>query len=421
MNQGDDLWSCSSSNRSVQQRSIEDQSKKRVSGVAGTTARIIGPGHRRPVASNLQQAQQASRIAQQSAGGDQQSCPPSAQNGSYIQIQHQKAIVHATSKDVQDLPGPDYHHQQQQQQPPSRPQSQAQASQTQQLVSIATTTDDLDQKQASQSQQQQQQQQQQQLQQQHSISRRYSQRPKSLLSDQEKCRDRTHRSLEGRRRSLERMQCVDLTDISPTILNRLDSKDISLEKSSASQLEEYERELRRKLLHGDGDSGQNDAMETFETLLKESMDDVANLMREVQHELTLIRAEEKRYQSQSTQSLHRISSNSFGGGTRSPVFDTMSIDGQLPFLPSFATSLAKASSAYQNAYQSWDRLGGYLTSSEVSDDERASLTTAISDDEDHLLNAGTKSSYKSKGSSGNLSLVCRHSVSKSKYVFLWHQ
>ncbi|KPM07481.1 still life, sif-like protein [Sarcoptes scabiei] len=275
--------------RSVQQRSIEDQSKKRVSGVAGTTARIIGPGHRRPVASNLQQAQQASRIAQQSAGGDQQSCPPSAQNGSYIQIQHQKAIVHATN-----------------------------------------------------------------------------------------------------------------------------SKDISLEKSSASQLEEYERELRRKLLHGDGDSGQNDAMETFETLLKESMDDVANLMREVQHELTLIRAEEKRYQSQSTQSLHRISSNSFGGGTRSPVFDTMSIDGQLPFLPSFATSLAKASSAYQNAYQSWDRLGGYLTSSEVSDDERASLTTAISDDEDHLLNAGTKSSYKSKGSS--VSFECLGSVRKSGFL-----
>ncbi|OTF82900.1 hypothetical protein BLA29_014555, partial [Euroglyphus maynei] len=90
------------------------------------------------------------------------------------------------------------------------------------------------------------------------------------------------------------------------------------------------------------------------------MDDVANLMREVQHELTLIRAEEKRYQSQSTQSLHRIASaanlygpGSFNAGVRSPIpqFDTMSIDGQLPFLPSFASSLAQASSAYHHHQQ----------------------------------------------------------------------
>lgn len=352
--------------------------------VTPVTNRTLAPSHRRVP----QTANQSQQIQQQ----PQQRVPVatteySAQNGGsggYIQIQHQKAIVHANSKQVQEAPGPsDVHHiqTQQQQQPPSRPQSQAQT-QTQQLVSTATTTDDLDQQQ--------------------NVSKRSSQRPKSLVSnisstEMDKCRDRTHRSLEGRRRSLERMQCVDLTDASPTI--PVYEKNGADDRPSAAQLEEYERELRRRLLMGAGDSGQNDALETFETLLKESMDDVANLMREVQHELTLIRAEEKRYQSQSTQSLHRITSSNLGlTGPRSPVFDTMSIDGQLPFLPSFASSLANASSAYHNSYQSWDRLAGYLTSSEISDDERASLTTAVSDDEDLLINP--KSSFKPRGSSG---------------------
>lgn len=374
--------------KSAHQRSMDEHYRNRVC-VTPVSSRTLAPSHRRVA----QAANQSQQIQQQS----QQRLPISSaeystQNGSgggYIQIQHQKAIVHANSKQVQEAPGPsDVHHiqaqqQQQQQQPPSRPQSQAQT-QTQQLVSTATTTDDLDQQQ--------------------NVSKRSSQRPKSLVSnissstEMDKCRDRTHRSLEGRRRSLERMQCVDLTDASPTV--PVYEKDGTDDRPSAAQLEEYERELRRRLLMGAGDSGQNDALETFETLLKESMDDVANLMREVQHELTLIRAEEKRYQSQSTQSLHRISSSNLGltTGPRSPVFDTMSIDGQLPFLPSFASSLANASSAYHNSYQSWDRLAGYLTSSEISDDERASLTTAVSDDEDLLIN--TKSSFKPKGSSG---------------------
>nr|XP_046920707.1 protein still life, isoform SIF type 1-like isoform X2 [Dermatophagoides farinae] len=404
--------------RSAHQRSIDEHYRNRVSTTPSQQlSRTLGPAasssHRHSRVQPMESNQQSQRI-QMTGSGHQQAdnYPTSIQNGGYIQIQHQKAIVHSSGKQIQQQQQDQQQsiQDQQQQQPSSRPQSQAQASQTQQLVSTATTTDDLVETTGTAptniSQQQQQ--------------KRTSTRPKSLVSgtignsidNNETRRDRTHRSLEGRRRSLERMQCVDLTDSSPTIPIRDNSNNRDLidndHRPSAAQLEEYERELRRRLLHGGDSTGgtggtNNDALETFETLLKESMDDVANLMREVQHELTLIRAEEKRYQSQSTQSLHRIASaaNLYGGpgslhgaGVRSPIpqFDTMSIDGQLPFLPSFASSLAQASSAYhhhqlqqqqQQQYQSWDRLAaGYLTSSEISDDDRASLTTAISDDED---------------------------------------
>lgn len=297
--------------------------------------------------------------------GHQGEMYPSGTNGNFIQ---QKAIVH--SKQVNE----------QMEQRPQSVNASAQVSTQQHLVSTATTTDDLPQE----------------------VNQKRSQRPKSLVaidSDQ-KCRDKTHRSMEGRRRSLERMQCVDLADASPPTPARggkeQSTKSTTDDRPSAAQLDEYERELRRRLLHG-GDSQTNDALETFETLLKESMDDVATLMREVQQELTLIRAEERRFQSQSTQSLHRLSSAGLNSSTtphRSPVFDTLSIDGQLPFLPSFASSLVSASSAYHNAYQSWDRLAGYLTSSEVSDDDRASLTTAVSDDDD----INTKSPFKHRNS-----------------------
>lgn len=423
-------------NSSAHQRSMDEHYRNRVSTTPASQSqqhqqqsRTLGPSHRhsriQPIQSNQPPTQRIQMTGSSSGGGgghqSSDNYPTSVQNGvggGYIQIQHQKAIVHSSGGKQQDQQQQQIiqDQQQQQQQPSSRPQSQAQT-QTQQLVSTATTTDDLETiattgTGANISQQ-----------------KRSSTRPKSLVTGsssggggggtEETRRDRTHRSLEGRRRSLERMQCVDLTDSSPTIPIRDNNRDlIDYHRPSAAQLEEYERELRRRLLHGGDSSGgggggstsvnNNDALETFETLLKESMDDVANLMREVQHELTLIRAEEKRYQSQSTQSLHRIASaanlygpgslyaSGGGGGVRSPIpqFDTMSIDGQLPFLPSFASSLAQASSAYhhhqqqqhpqqQNTYQSWDRIAaGYLTSSEISDDDRASLTTAISDDED---------------------------------------
>lgn len=197
---------------------------------------------------------------------------------------------------------------------------------------------------------------------------------------------------------------------------------------------------------GGGGGEKETQVEAFESLLKESMDDVALLMKEVQTELSMIRAEERRFQSQSTQSLHRLNSANSAASfssyahhhphNRSAVWDTLSIDGQLPFLPSFATSL----SAYTNGhYQSWDRGlagagAGYLTSSEVSDDERASLTTALSDDEDHQLalkssfraaaaaaanrsiDSGTGGTGTGSGASGGVNFECFGSVRKSGFL-----
>lgn len=341
---------------------MDEHSRSRImQQTSGSSKTLAAPAHRR-----VQQTMNNTRMA---ANYQQQEINYPAHSGANGNLIQQKAIVHSKQMNEQMEP---------------RSQSvnaSAQVSQSPHFVSTATTTDDLPQE---------------------TTGIKRSQRPKSLVAmdGDAKCRDRTHRSMEGRRRSLERMQCVDLTDVSPTTPARNEKESASKntatsdsDRPSAAQLDEYERELRRRLLHG-GDSTTNDALETFETLLKESMDDVATLMREVQQELTLIRAEERRFQSQSTQSLHRISSAGLNNPHRSPVFDTLSIDGQLPFLPSFASSLVSASSAYHNAYQSMDRLAGYLTSSEVSDDDRASLTTAVSDDEE----INTKSPFKQRSS-----------------------
>ena len=172
-------------------------------------------------------------------------------------------------------------------------------------------------------------------------------RPKSLSemsSAQSMDRSRSHRSLEGRRRSLERSQCVDFTDASPpTPRHRLQEKDDS------TLLDEYETELRRRLAQQTSTT-REDAIDVFESLLKESMDDVASLMREVQHELQQIRAEEKRFKSLSTQSLLQLSRSS------APILDTLSIDGQLPFV---------TLGSHCHPFESLS-IGSMMTSSEVS-------------------------------------------------------
>lgn len=155
-------------------------------------------------------------------------------------------------------------------------------------------------------------------------------------------RSRLSRSEVGRRRSLERMQCFDY-DISPTteLLPRLHTsseptqsvkgserggqitptpsssgdettglqvKDIRSRQSrsapssshrSASPtikvLQEYEQHLRNALAKG------NDAdtysLNTFETILSQSMENVVALMKEVQSEIEAIRREESHYRS----------------------------------------------------------------------------------------------------------------------------
>ncbi|CAG2100434.1 unnamed protein product [Medioppia subpectinata] len=221
---------------------------------------------------------------------------------------------------------------------------------------------------------------------------RHHERPKSLS---EMCqsrdtmdRSRSHRSLEGRRRSLERSQCVDLTDASPPTPRHRVTEETAL-------LDDYETELRRRLATQTSRESREDAMEVFESLLKESMDDVATLMREVQQELQQIRAEEKRFKSLSSQSLLGLSRSS------APILDTLSIDGQLPFcslgghasslashLPFESLSIASMMTSSEPRFVHRHRDGvrvddcEFAFLSKVSDDEKASLTTAISDDDD---------------------------------------
>lgn len=166
--------------------------------------------------------------------------------------------------------------------------------------------------------------------------------PPSLSMSTSVDRSRLSRSEVGRRRSLERMQCFDY-DISPTTEplprlhassepaqsvkgserghlqttptpsssgdennghnNNRDSRS-RVAKQTASQrsasptikvLQEYEQHLRNALAKG------NDAdtysLNTFETILSQSMENVVALMKEVQSEIEAIRREESHYRS----------------------------------------------------------------------------------------------------------------------------
>ena len=114
-----------------------------------------------------------------------------------------------------------------------------------------------------------------------------------------------------------------------------------------------ESELRRRLTTRDD----SDPLDAYQTLLKESMDDVATLMREVQHELSMIRAEERRFKSLSAQSLLHLSRSS------APILDTLSIDGQLPF----CTLTGGGHSTHALPFESLS-IASMMTSSEVSPD-----------------------------------------------------
>lgn len=386
-------------------RSMEEHSRTRICQAPGASliAKALAPANRRIQAIQALSHPHRSMAANQAAYGGH--VVNGGHGGPYVQT---KAMVHKQATSGAEMEP----RSQSANEPRSANVSAQGGSHTAHLVSTATTTDDLPQEGRETTA--------------GGALKGRSQRPKSLMaidSEGARIRDRSHRSLEGRRRSLERMQCVDLTDASPPTPARGRDQAMqttqtganhSAELPSVAVLDEYERELRRRLLQqGSLDQNTNENMDNFETMLKESMDDVAHLMREVQNELCAIRAEERRFQSQSTQSLHRLSSSSLNHPThRSQVWDTLSIDGQLPFLPSFATSLV--SSAYHNAYQSWDRLAGtgYLTSSEVSDDERASLTTAVDDDDDDL---NIKSSFRQRSGSG-VNFECFGSVRKSGFL-----
>jgi hypothetical protein len=130
------------------------------------------------------------------------------------------------------------------------------------------------------------------------------------------------------------------------------------EKDDSTLLDEYETELRRRLAtQTAATTTRDDAIDVFESLLKESMDDVATLMREVQQELNQIRAEEKRFKSLSMQSLLGLQLSR----SSAPILDTLSIDGQLPFCSLTAGGHSTAHLPFESL-----SIASMMTSSEVS-------------------------------------------------------
>lgn len=231
------------------------------------------------------------------------------------------------------------------------------------------------------------------------------------------------RSDTNRRRSLERTQCIDYTDQSPTsesyfsdnvnqyyanryrqnskkdeenqpvykkYVQKVDQATQKTDKKVGSPtiklLQEYEQHLRNALAKGcDVDSY---SLNAFETILSQSMENVVVLMSEVQNELDAIRREEQQYHSEdnyfrsrsnrpywSTKSLNispRGSSlpPSLKGSSTTDLcsafrksstsaFDTLSVDGGY-----FTNNSSHR--FHTPSYESTD-LKVYLTSSEVSD------------------------------------------------------
>ncbi|XP_015789584.1 protein still life, isoform SIF type 1-like isoform X2 [Tetranychus urticae] len=355
-------------------------------------------------------------------------------------------------------------------------------------------------------------------------------------------RSRAYRSEVSRRRSLERSQCVDYTDQSPPSDHYLSDNAVrcyattptpssSGDEGSASVrkllakvdavtreastgpggelmvggkrpssptiklLQEYETHLRNALAKGcDADTY---SLNTFETILSQSMENVVSLMREVQNELDAIRREEQQYRStedpsafiaphstptssgphhtplfggsyhslhhlhhnqhplhhHSSSSIHQLTSNqptqfpsrssslvnkpywtrsytlpsrgtslpppSLQGSSASDLCSVLkknSVPHLLDTLSSDAIGrpggLFPGSMVAQASFESTDSKA-YLTSSEMSDDERLSLTTAISDDDDGELR---NSPYRAKSGAAAAAFQCTGAVRKAGFL-----
>ncbi|XP_075751606.1 guanine nucleotide exchange factor still life isoform X4 [Rhipicephalus microplus] len=278
-------------------------------------------------------------------------------------------------------------------------------------------------------------------------------------------RDREHRSESGGRRSLERSVGLDLADGSPpsdhflydnlcyattppSSSNDSGSEDgdaaagvsggavasglatprrqPSHEESPTSKLlMEYETHLRNALARGmDAESY---SLHTFEALLTQSMENVVALMREVHVELEAIRKEEQALKTQP--SLHgfrglleqRLAASS---GRPSSAGPTLSAGGSLSSRRSTLLSQVGTASSLsvesnhalfpQASLESTDSRV-YLTSSEMSDDERLSLTTAVSD-EDETGEPRSGSRAAGGGAAAAASFNCTGAVRKAGFL-----
>ncbi|KAG8196075.1 hypothetical protein JTE90_007815 [Oedothorax gibbosus] len=257
-------------------------------------------------------------------------------------------------------------------------------------------------------------------------------------------RSRQHRSETGRRRSLERSMCLDLPDPAdqsppsdhflydnrmyvtpPNSSNENSDQDRQYVSSdegpplphgpsspTSRLLLEYEMHLRNALARGlDAESY---SLHTFEALLSQSMENVVALMREVHAELEAIRQEEK----------HIGTLDGMIGNvekTLSGKCNTLPLPpfSRHPVLTSGGLSAGSsfeinptANIPQQPSIESTDsRI--YLTSSEISDDDRLSLTTALSEEED---GEARNSPYRARSGSAAASFNCTGAVRKAGFL-----
>ncbi|XP_042906310.1 protein still life, isoform SIF type 1 isoform X4 [Parasteatoda tepidariorum] len=171
-------------------------------------------------------------------------------------------------------------------------------------------------------------------------------------------------------------------------------------------LMEYEMHLRNALARGlDAESY---SLHTFEALLTQSMENVVALMREVHTELEEVRKEEQALQTFDEPEGSRAFANA-RSTTTGPKASALPLPGSTRQPPHLAARGESTPLLPRASMESTDsRI--YLTSSEMSDDDRLSLTTAVSDEEDpadpRTSSAGHQQQHPSSsygGSYGNRS------------------
>ncbi|XP_077540486.1 guanine nucleotide exchange factor still life isoform X3 [Haemaphysalis longicornis] len=214
------------------------------------------------------------------------------------------------------------------------------------------------------------------------------------------------------------------------------------ESPTSKLLMEYETHLRNALARGmDAESY---SLHTFEALLTQSMENVAPvyryreskekvaLMREVHVELEAIRKEEQALKTQP--SLHgfrglleqRLAAASSSGGrptSGASLSAAGSLSSRRSTLLSSQAGTASSLSVESNhalfpqaSLESTDSRV-YLTSSEMSDDERLSLTTAVSDeDETGEPRSGSRAAGSGGGAAAAASFNCTGAVRKAGFL-----
>ncbi|GIY15443.1 protein still life, isoform SIF type 1, partial [Caerostris extrusa] len=279
-------------------------------------------------------------------------------------------------------------------------------------------------------------------------------------------RSRQHRSETGRRRSLERSMCLDLPDpdqsppsdhflydnhcyvTPPNSSNENSDADrpyVSSDEGpghfapthtpsspTSRLLLEYEMHLRNALARGlDAESY---SLHTFEALLSQSMENVVALMREVHAELEAIRQEERHINTldgmiENVEKNGKCSTLPLPPFSRHPVLTSGGLSAgssfeinppasipQQPSIESTDSRIYLTSSETRNQHIVQEDLAGViipiiLVIDLISDDDRLSLTTALSEEED---GEARNSPYRARSGSAAASFNCTGAVRRSR-------